>query len=173
MPIRGATDGPPGPLEERAREVREAFAARYREYQYRFVEFLTEHLSDLSRAFGGDLQAMLVLAIVGQVRIASLAHAGADGDQEERGAITASRLADVTGIPRETVRRKLTFLAERGWIERTPGRSWRLVVREEEAVARQDLSDLDQRAIHRIARLFAGLEVLVVPDSRQGRRPKA
>jgi DNA-binding MarR family transcriptional regulator len=171
MPERNTIEGPTGPLEARALEVRDIFAARYREYQYRFVEFFTEHLSDVSRSFGGDLQAMLVLAVVGQVRIASLAHAGADGDQEERGAITASRLADVTGIPRETVRRKLTLLAKKGWIERTPGRSWRLVVREEEAVARQDLSDLDQRAIHRIARLFAGLEVLVVPDARQGRRP--
>jgi hypothetical protein len=171
MPARNRIEGPPGPLEARALEIRDVFAARYREYQYRFVEFFTEHLSDVSRSFGGDLQAMLVLAVVGQVRIASLAHAGGDGDQEERGAISASRLADVTGIPRETVRRKLTLLAKRGWIEQTLGRSWRLVVREEEAVARHDLSDLDQRAIHRIARLFAGLEVLVVPDARQGRRP--
>jgi len=171
MPPRGATDGPTGPLEERAREVREAFAGRYREYQYRFVEFLTEHLSDLSRAFGGDLQAMLVLAVIGQVRIASMAYAGTDGNQEEQGAITASRLADVTGIPRETVRRKLTLLANKGWIERTPGRSWRLVVREEEAAARQDLSELDQRAIQRIARLFAGLEVLVPSAERPGKRP--
>jgi DNA-binding MarR family transcriptional regulator len=160
-----------GPLETRALEVRDIFAERYREYQYRFVEFFTEHLSDVSRSFGGDLQAMLVLAVVGQVRIATLTlPAPDDPEDEERGAISASRLADVTGIPRETVRRKLALLETRGWIERTSGKAWRLVIRDEAAVARQDLSELDQRAIHRIARLFAGLEVLVAAGNRLEKR---
>lgn len=171
MPVRNPIEGATGPLETRALEIRDIFAERYREYQYRFVEFFTEHLSDVSRSFGGDLQAMLVLAVVGQVRIRALTNITPDDpENDDRGAISASRLADVTGIPRETVRRKLALLEKRGWIERTSGKAWRLVIRDEAAVARQDLSELDQRAIHRIARLFAGLEALVTSGEHPGKR---
>jgi DNA-binding IclR family transcriptional regulator len=70
-------------------------------------------------------------------------------------------MADVTGIPRETVRRKLAILEDRGWIERTPTSAWRLVVSRQEAAARVDLNDIDQRAMTRVARLFSELETLV------------
>ncbi len=46
--------------------LRGVFEQHYREYQYCFVEFLTEHLADVSRAFDGDLQEMLVLAVIGR-----------------------------------------------------------------------------------------------------------
>jgi DNA-binding IclR family transcriptional regulator len=36
------------------------------------------------------------------------------------GRINTQSIADSTGIPRETVRRKLQLLIDRGWIERTP-----------------------------------------------------
>lgn len=54
---------------ERVEDARAAFQASYRAYQCRFVEFFIDHLSDLSRTFHGDLQAMIVLALVGQVYI--------------------------------------------------------------------------------------------------------
>jgi hypothetical protein len=38
----------------RVKEVQAAFAADYQAYQYRFVEFFIEHLSDVSRSFRGD-----------------------------------------------------------------------------------------------------------------------
>ncbi len=63
---------------------------------------------------------MLVLAVIGQVRIASMAYAGTMEIRRNKAPSLPSRLADVTGIPRETVRRKLTLLANKGWIERTP-----------------------------------------------------
>ena len=45
-------------------QIEAQFRAQYPTYQYYFVEFFTEHLADCSRVFGGDLQLMLVLAIV-------------------------------------------------------------------------------------------------------------
>ncbi len=74
--------------------------ARNLDYHYGFVEFVSEHLADLSRGFGGDLRAMLILAVIGQVRIAAVTQQarGLPARDEESG-ITASRLADVTGIP--------------------------------------------------------------------------
>ena len=71
--------------------------------------------------------------------------------------ISASRLADVTGIPRETVRRKLASLQADGWIERTDDGSWRLKIEGGEARAQRDLAELDARGIRRGARLLTAL----------------
>lgn len=132
-------------------------------FQYHFVEFLTTHLADCSRTFHGDLQQLLVLAIVGQVYLRAYLNASPDAtlprkDLTITAAITASRIADVTGIPRETVRRKLAALERRGWIEKAGDKGWRLKVREGEAEARQDLAELDQRGIERMARALTALK---------------
>lgn len=154
-------------LNRRLGEVCGAFEANYPLYQYRFVEFFIEHLSDISRTFRGDLQAMMLLALVGQVQIRAMHTAGKTGHDPrslppERLSITASRLSDVSGIPRETVRRKLDGLERRGWLVRNPEGAWRLAIADGEAAARRDLSDLDRRALERVALLFRDLESLVL-----------
>ena len=145
-----------------------AFRERYLLYQYHSVEFLCAHLADCARVFRGDLQQMLVLAVIGQVQLRSYLDVAPDGSLHPREipakpAISASRLADVTGIPRETVRRKLTLLERRGWIEKTDEGAWRLVIREGAAAARTDLNGLDGRAIERFAALAASLERIGSP----------
>jgi hypothetical protein len=155
----------PASREARATSYEAAFRERYPLYQYHAVEFLCEHLAHCSRVFGGDLQQMLILAVMGQVHLRSYLDMAPDGTMHPRElplhpAITASRLADVTGIPRETVRRKLALLERRGWIEQDAGGSWRLVLEDGAAVARSGLDALDQAAMGRYARLLAGLERL-------------
>jgi DNA-binding MarR family transcriptional regulator len=148
----------------RPEHVAAAFQANYPPYQYHVVEFLTEHLADLSREFGGDLQQMLVLAIIGQVHIhRQLRLDGRPSLHNADTSISASRIADVTGIPRQTVRRKLAALEKRGWIERTPAASYRMVVMDspEGSPARRDLTDIDRRSIDRFASLFCGLAALL------------
>jgi predicted transcriptional regulator len=144
-------------------EIVMTFEANYPAYQYRVVEFVVDHISDLSRVFEGDLQEMLVLAIVGQVQLLAMrtaAQAGVDpwSLTDERLSINASRIADVTAIPRETVRRKLRSLEQRGWVIQTANSAWRLAVDGGVAKAKLDLNDVDRRSISRVARLFAGLE---------------
>jgi hypothetical protein len=156
---------------KRTDEVAAVFRARYRAYQYRFVDFFIEHVSDVSRAFRGDLQAVLVLALLGQVwlraqRAAEVAGLDPDLLPFERVSATASRIADVTGIPRQTVRRKLNALETRGWILRNADGSFRLVAAQGETAARRDLSDVDRRALERVARLFTDLEALVAGQDR-------
>jgi hypothetical protein len=56
----------------RAQEALGAFSSSYLDYQYQFVEFFVDHLVDMSRVFRGDLQLMLILAILGQVKIRAL-----------------------------------------------------------------------------------------------------
>lgn len=149
----------------RAEKLRDAFETHYREYQYTLVEFLVEHLTDASRVFAGDLQQMLVLALIGQVQIHAARRAVAAGEDpsalpDERVSINASRIADVTGIPRETVRRKLAALERKGWIVRGAGANWRLAFVGGEPTALADLRGIDTRAIARVARLVADLESL-------------
>lgn len=79
----------------------------------------------------------------------------------ERVSVNASSIAEVTGIPRETVRRKLDRLVDRGWLLRNPDSSFRLAIVQGVASAKTDLQDLDARALERVARLFRDLEVLV------------
>jgi hypothetical protein len=51
-----------GQKQRRAAAVAAALDGQYVVYQYTFVEFFIDHLVDVSRAFRGDLQEMLVLA---------------------------------------------------------------------------------------------------------------
>jgi hypothetical protein len=160
----------------RVDDVRSAFEDNYLLFQYQWVEFFIEHLSDISRAFRGDLQAMIVLAIVGQVQIRAMkvaARAGLDPQslRPERLSITASRIADVTGIPRETARRKLTALERRGWIVRGEEGAWRLAVDGGVATAKTDLAEVNKRAIARVARLFCELEALVRTHQADSKAP--
>ena len=155
----------------RADEALAAFEADYMAYQYRWVEFFIEHLADLSRAFRGDLQAMMVLALVGQVQLRAVRAAVKAGTDPaaipaERLSIGASRIADVTGIPRETVRRRLTALERKGWLVRSGEADWRLAIADGKAAARADLATIDRRAMVRLARLFADFEALVEAQAR-------
>lgn len=124
---------------------------RYAELQYVFVQFLSEHLTDCRSTFDGDLDSVLVLAVLGQSHLrAVLAATDHVGDNP---AMTASRLADVTGIPRETVRRKLRLFQESGWIQKGADGAWSLCGTLTETPARRDLSGLNNRGIGRLMSL--------------------
>jgi hypothetical protein len=143
-------------------EIAARFRADYPRFQYALIEFLAAHLADLSREFEGDLQQPLILAVLGQRFLgwrAEVERAGG-ADPGWRPAMAASRIADVTGVPRETVRRKLRLLAARGWIEQGADGGWALLVRDGVSLARADLGDLDARGVNRAARLLASLRAL-------------
>ncbi|MEJ1160470.1 helix-turn-helix domain-containing protein [Prosthecomicrobium sp. N25] len=137
------------------------FLKNYEQAQYHFVQFVSEHLADCSREFDGDLQEMLVLAIVGQVTLNwRLANAP---EPVAPPSITASRLADVTGIPRQTVRRKLLSLQRRGWVEQHE-RAWRLAMKDGITPASKDLAALNGRGIDRASRLLSAFHRLRLDD---------
>lgn len=144
-----------------------AYRRNYIRAQYTWVQMFTEHLTDCSRVFNGDLQAMLILAIIGQSYLFKMMK---DGHQElkpgsipilEGTSINASSLAAVLEIPRETVRRKLTTLADQGWIEKVDD-GWRLVIENGETKARSALDELDQRSMTRIAKLVGDFNSLAL-----------
>jgi hypothetical protein len=132
----------------------EPAAAQWAGAQYAFVHMLTEHLVDCRRAFRGDLDAMLVLAILGQNHLKALL--AGETDARTPGTpfgITASRIADVTDMPRQTVRRKLQDLAKRGWLTQNSDAAWVLSGPPDDTSAGQDLAELSQRGLGRAIRL--------------------
>jgi DNA-binding MarR family transcriptional regulator len=86
-----------------------------------------ELLVKLRREFNGDLDRMLVLAIIGSRHLARdrITHLSYDqivsGKKPEKAPypINVQSIADYSGIPRETVRRKVRDLEQLGWIEKS------------------------------------------------------
>ena len=152
----------PGPDQrhKRAPQVLDAFERNYPRVQYHYVQFLTEHLSDCAREFSGDLTKVLILAVLGQRHIEAQILPQKDHGADQPSAMSASRIADVTGLPRETVRRKLDALSEQGWAEQGPDRRWRIAAVDGTSTLRHDLRDLDERGLQRLARLYANLSPL-------------
>lgn len=122
------------------------------------VSNLTDLLIAGRQAFDGDLDAFLILAVIGD-RTFSIRHADPAQSFEswQRAGlpqctpldINAKSIADFTGIPRETVRRKLAALEEKGWIMRDAKGSLQAT-----AKAREDLEPLTRVSIRYLARLF-------------------
>ncbi|MEJ1934851.1 hypothetical protein WDZ92_32020, partial [Nostoc sp. NIES-2111] len=138
----------------------EAFQRNYHKAQYLWVQFSTEWLSAGSRAFGGDLQLMLILALIGQVTLERAVAANGNVDDLTRTGINASRISDVTGIPRETVRRKLLVLEKRNWIEQDGNANWSIKVVNGQAPVRAELASLEEFAIRGVTRFVAAFEPL-------------
>lgn len=151
--------------------VQEAFRHRFVEAQYAWTAMFLDHLVRCRRRLG-DLDAVLVLGVLG---LSALSAARRDLQQASRGgegnrprktvppgsAINAHSLSDITGIPRETVRRKLASLAKAGLIQRMPDRAWSLATTEAGgARAGSDLQDLTDGAVDGLGQLFARLATL-------------
>lgn len=106
------------------------------------VEQFTTLLIMLRKVFGGDLDRMLVLAIIGlrtmpQRRMDGLSYSDFQAGLRSKlpSPINVQSIADTSGIPRETARRKVRELQQAGWVER--GDDGSLVV---SARAREELS---------------------------------
>jgi hypothetical protein len=83
----------------------------------------------LRQEFEGDLDMMLILAIIGDRRIwqrackedvsyAGLGKTPLPLEASDAISINVLSIANFTSIPRETVRRKVAALIERGWVDR-------------------------------------------------------
>ena len=93
----------------------------------RHSEALTRLLVECRRVCDRDLDLFLILAIIGERTFAArnapdaMSHeaflTGTVNDIKPL-AINLQSIADYSGIPRETVRRKIEILIEKGWVER-------------------------------------------------------
>lgn len=157
--LRGPHASPPG--NTRPSDVYyEAFQRNYLKAQYLWVQFSTEWLSECTRTFGGDLQQMVILSLIGQVTLERAAAANGQLDDLTRTGINASRISDVTGIPRETVRRKLLVLEQKGWIEVDGNANWSIRIVDGQAPVKAALAPLEEFAIRGVTKFVAAFEPL-------------
>ncbi len=101
------------------------------EVTYVLGRLFTEHFIRVYKAFDGDLTAAIVLGTIGQynyrryyTEVGSKApdgfHRLAERGEHEPHArpCNALSISESTGIPRETVRRKIRKLVAKGWVRR-------------------------------------------------------
>lgn len=120
------------PASERARqaeqllrgETQRLLDAHFVSAQFAWVEGHLSLLCILRSTLGNDLDKVIILALIGQ-RLLEIAGENAQSAVElERSVIEKTRLTNIesiataTGIPRESVRRKVIELAKAGWIKR-------------------------------------------------------
>jgi len=107
----------------------EVSTQRRRELSYLIGRFVTDHLIRIHQLFEGDLTAAVVLATIAQHNVqrfydevARTSGLGLDRlvDAGEHlphlRHCNALSVSAATGIPRETVRRKVRWLEQKGWI---------------------------------------------------------
>ena len=97
------------------------------------VEGFTRLLILLRQQFEGDLDMLLVMAVIGEATLPRHLLPGdfsygellkGKGQQINKQDINTQSIAAYSGIPRETVRRKLERLVDKGWIERNSNGGW-------------------------------------------------
>ena len=143
--------------------------AAYLETQYHYVQFLTEHLADCAAVFDGDLDCVLVLAVLGQRRLdRERQDPGQINPDPSRVAMSAVRISEVAGIPRETVRRKLAICRTKGWVDQHPRFGWYICGTQGMTPARLSLGDLEARSFRRLARLHLRLAEILEQASGGG-----
>jgi hypothetical protein len=139
-------------------EVTAVLRENYRFAQYQVVQYLAEHLTDCRSALGGDLDDMMIMAVLGQRALGAVFEKdGQVGLAGERAWMSALRISDVTGVPRETTRRRLAGLRDRGWIEQHGNKGWRIAGEAGRTRVSADLAELDRRSMERLGRLVAAL----------------
>ncbi|NKX43291.1 hypothetical protein [Roseicyclus persicicus] len=121
----------------------------------------TDLLVRLRAEFGGDLDLMLVLAVIADrtrpgdwtpelLTYNQLTHRSDTGSPQRP--INLQSVAEYSGIPRETVRRKVRMLEQRGWVMRHEDGSL--------AVGPAAATDLGEATAHSITYLAALLTAL-------------
>ncbi len=156
---------------------RRLFADKYFETRCLFVQLFAEHIVEVSRFFEADLRSVVVLAIVGQMEIEARIRSHVDRPgSTPRDAVTGtplrtntSTIAEISGIPRETVRRKIDTLARRGWIERDPKGLWHFKMDgTDSAPARGELLEIDRRQTERVCRFLGRMHALAIEAQARG-----
>lgn len=109
---------------------KDALRDNHQEVSYLLGRFMTEHLVRLYEAFDGDLTAAIVLGTIGQYNYRRYLDSQSAGTGEPLSTVleagkhvpharpcNAMSVSQSTGIPRETVRRKIRKLLDKGWLQ--------------------------------------------------------
>jgi hypothetical protein len=136
------------------------------------VSSLTRFLIECRHTFDGDLDMLLVLAVIGDRTFSHRranpaldfdAFQSREKEQTPPEDINVRSIADFSGIPRETVRRKVAQLLEKGWVTRNDD-GFITASRQ----ANTELEPLTRTSIRYIARMMALVDELNREGSGSG-----
>ncbi len=135
----------------------------YVTFQHEFIEFLVAQLIDFRKVFNGDLDELLVFIFVARYHLRDERGRQPDRDLDGLWAVqpTLSRISELTGIPRETVRRKLRTLQSRGLLEKAEQDKWQIAVRDDQPIIRSEYEQFWQREMRRLVKLVRALKPYV------------
>lgn len=153
----------------------EDFEANQSEILLRMGDFFMRYLHRLRHAFDGDLTMAIVLGEIGHHNssIYFSTHGGLNSDltPDERfktmECCNAHSLSTASGIPRETVRRKIDALIDRGWVEKVEGKGVRIT----EACVEYFATSFNLPTLAELIATSRAIEPLLAPGS--GRPPDA
>lgn len=127
-----------GPFTSDDPSAMERYARNQEEISLVMSHFFAGYLREIYRAFEGDLALVIVLAEI--AHHCTALHCSKDGSLKKKPADTteggevrwdllacnAYSVSQSTGLPRETVRRKIARLEAKGWVERVTRREVRI-----------------------------------------------
>lgn len=144
------------------------FDTRFGKLHALHSDALTRYLVECRKACDGDLDLFLIIAIIGERTFSavrapvSMSHdefvKGTVGNIEPQ-PINLQSIADFSGIPRETVRRKLELLIARGWVQR--GEHGYVTATD---IANHDLAELTCSTVRYLATIESMLEGHTAPQ---------
>lgn len=135
----------------------------YVTFQHEFIEFLVAQLIDFRKVFNGDLDELLVFIFVARFHLREERGRKQEFDQDAfwTAPPTLARISEFTGIPRETVRRKLMALQKRGLLEKGEQDKWQTAVHNDRPIIRIEYEQFWQREMRRLVKLVRALKPFV------------
>ena len=128
----------------------------------RHVEGMIALLSELREAFDGDLDSVLILAVIGAALLPkdelpisfSYSDLLKQRDIDFRKPLNTLSISQVTGIARETVRRKLATMEAKLWVERDELGHWKMGRR-----GTEDLRPMTELSMKYISSIAEGVDL--------------
>jgi hypothetical protein len=168
------------------RSFQEAYSARFIEFQLHWSVFMAAHLFKVRSHFGNleDPQILCALGLGPLAKVAASARAAGNSESLRWGAAykeqvgtSAMSLADMTGIPRQTVRRRLQAMEGLGWVCQSDDHLWQLAVQEDGSPRLSiDLFDIHSTLVEDLGQLLIRFADLLrqhrssVPDDTEETR---
>lgn len=157
---------------------KERYQARHGEIRLHMSHFFLRYLHDLYQAFKGDLALAIVLGEISHHNTARFFSPDQVANESMRtlrespvhwagmAGCNAYSVSCATGIPRETVRRKVQLLKKRGWVEEVPKEGLRIT----QACSDHFGADYSLRFLNGLLRASRNIEALLAEEDT-GRRP--
>lgn len=126
--------------------------------KHEFLEFLFGELVDMRPIFENDFDSMLIYTAISRFYLKNERVGLTEEIARSTAGLNASRIAEWTKIPRETVRRKLLQLESRGLLERGPRDEWRIAQKDGQPVIRIEHAEAWRQELNRIVRFVKSLK---------------